>query len=82
MIGVSKFKRKLEEIVKEMEKLNVRKVWSSSLHKYRKNNKIKKQNLLITDLPNDEARFIFKDITEGSIVINSYSNDIILGAKI
>ena len=38
MIGVSKFKRKLEEIVKEMEKLNVRKVWSSSLHKYRKNN--------------------------------------------
>ncbi|HCE33107.1 MULTISPECIES: hypothetical protein [Fusobacterium] len=98
MIGVSKFKRKLEEIVKEMEKLNVRKVWSSSLHKNRKNNfkvskrflkdmidkinQIKKQNLLITDLPNDEARFIFKDITEGSIVINSYSNDIILGAKI
>ena len=96
MIGVSKFKRKLEEIVKEMEKLNVRKVWSSSLHKNRKNNfkvskrflkdmieKIEKeQNLLITDLPNDEARFIFKDITEGNIVINSYSNDIILGAKI
>ena len=45
-------------------------------------NQIKKQNLLITDLPNDEARFIFKDITEGNIVINSYSNDIILGAKI
>ena len=45
-------------------------------------NQIKKQNLLITDLPNDEARFILKDITEGSIVINSYSNDIILGAKI
>ena len=45
-------------------------------------NQIKIQNLLITDLPNDEARFIFKDITEGSIVINSYSNDIILGAKI
>jgi hypothetical protein len=98
MIGVSKFKRKLEEIVKEMEKLNVRKVWSSSLHKNRKNNfkvskrflkdmiekinQIKKQNLLITDFPNDEARFIFKDITEGNIVINSYSNDIILGAKI
>lgn len=98
MIGVSKFKRKLEEIVKEMEKLNVRKVWSSSLHKNRKNNfkvskrflkdmiekinQIKKQNLLITDLSNDEARFIFKDITEGNIVINSYSNDIILGAKI
>lgn len=98
MIGVSKFKRKLEEIVKEMEKLNVRKVWSSSLHKNRKNNfkvskrflkdmiekinQLKKQNLLITDLPNDEARFIFKDITEGNIVINSYSNDIILGAKI
>ena len=98
MIGVSKFKRKLEEIVKEMEKSNVRKVWSSSLHKNRKNNfkvskrflkdmiekinQIKKQNLLITDFPNDEARFIFKDITEGNIVINSYSNDIILGAKI
>ena len=42
MIGVSKFKRKLEEIVKEMEKLNVRKVWSSSLHKNRKNKSNKK----------------------------------------
>ena len=44
--------------------------------------KIEKPNLIITDLPNNEARFIFKDITEGNIVINSYSNEIILGAKI
>ncbi|KXA22295.1 hypothetical protein KST10_07400 [Fusobacterium animalis] len=98
MIEVYKFKRKLEKIVEEMEKLNIRKVWSSSLHKCRKNNfkitksflkemiekidKIEKPNLIITDLPNNEARFIFKDITEGNIVINSYSNEIILGAKI
>ena len=98
MIEVYKFKRKLEKIVEEMEKLNIRKVWSSSLHKCRKNNfkitknflkemiekidKIEKTNLIITDLPNNEARFIFKDITEGNIVINSYSNEIILGAKI
>lgn len=98
MVEVYKFKRKLEKIVEEMEKLNIRKVWSSSLHKCRKNNfkitksflkemiekidKIEKLNLIITDLPNNEARFIFKDITEGNIVINSYSNEIILGAKI
>ncbi|WP_335942425.1 hypothetical protein [Fusobacterium polymorphum] len=98
MIGIHKFKKKLEKIVEEMEKLNIRKVWSSSLHKNRKNNfkitksflkdmikkisKIEKQNLIITDLPNDEARFIFKDITEGNIIINSYSNEIILGARI
>ena len=98
MVEVYKFKRTLEKIVEEMEKLNIRKVWSSSLHKCRKNNfkitksflkemiekidKIEKLNLIITDLPNNEARFIFKDITEGNIVINSYSNEIILGAKI
>ena len=38
MIGLYKFKKKLEKIVEEMEKLNIRKVWSSSLHKNRKNN--------------------------------------------
>ena len=61
MIEVYKFKRKLEKIVEEMEKLNIRKVWSSSLHKCRKNNfKITKSFLkeMIEKIDKIERKFI------------------------
>lgn len=98
MISVNKFIKKLDIIIFQMEHFNLRKVWSTSLHRTRKNNfKINKTflkglisslkgldkiNLTITDLPNNEARFIFKDLTEGNVIIDSINKQIILGAKI
>lgn len=98
MITVNKFIKKLNEILNKMEVANLRKVRSTALHRARKNNfKITKSfirdliatlkglgktNLNITDLPNNEARYIFKDLTEGNIVIDSKRNQIILGALI
>nr|WP_293995095.1 hypothetical protein [uncultured Fusobacterium sp.] len=98
MITVNRFIKKLNEILSKMEIANLRKVRSTALHRARKNNfKITKSfirdliatlrgldkvNLSITDLPNNEARFIFKDLTEGNIVVDSKKNQIILGALI
>ncbi|WP_022820274.1 hypothetical protein [Fusobacterium russii] len=98
MISISKFIKTLEEILSGMDRLKVRKVLSVSLHKSGKNyykiNKsslqellekargIGKRNIVITDLPNNEARFVFKDLTEGKVIIDSQHNKIILGARI
>lgn len=98
MISISKFIKTLEEVLSGMDRLKVRKVLSVSLRKSGKNyykiNKsslqellekvrgIGKRSIVITDLPNNEARFIFKDLTEGKVIIDSQHNKIILGARI
>ncbi len=43
---------------------------------------INKSNIKETDLPNDEARYIFRDITEGKMIVNNLNNEIIIGANI
>lgn len=98
MISISKFIKTLEEILNGMDRLKVRKVWSVSLRKSGRNdykiNKsflqdllektkgIGKRNIIITDFPNNEARFVFKDLTEGKVIIDNLHNKIILGARI
>lgn len=98
MISISKFIKTLEEILSGMDRLKVRKVLSVSLRKSGKNyykiNKsslqdllekvrgIGKRNIVITDLPNNKARFVFRDLTEGKVIIDSQHNKIILGARI
>ncbi len=100
MISINRFMKKLEMIIEEMEKLNVRKIKSMALYKVRKNyakiNKtfiknmidnlkelgLNKTNIKETDLPNDEARYIFKDITEGKMIVNNLNNEIIIGVSI
>lgn len=98
MISISKFIKTLEEILSGMDRLKVRKVWSVSLRKSGRNdykiNKsflqdllektkgIGKRNIIITDFPNNEARFVFKDLTEGKVIIDNLHNKIILGARI
>lgn len=98
MISISKFIKTLEEILSGMDRLKVRKVWSVSLRKSGRNdykiNKsflqdllektkgIGKRNIIITDFPNNEARFVFRDLTEGKVIIDSQHNKIILGARI
>lgn len=87
-----------KKVIKNLEKLNSRKVVSVSLSRTNRNilkvtktlikdllNKIKeidKTNLTILDIPNDDSRYIFRDILEGKLVVNTLDKEMIIGVNI
>lgn len=87
-----------KKVIKNLEKLNSRKVVSVSLSRTNRNilkvtktlikdllNKIKeidKTNLTILDIPNDDSRYIFRYILEGKLVVNTLDKEMIIGVNI
>lgn len=98
MISTKKVIKNLEKLIDEMEKLNLRKVISVSLSRTNRNiskvtkalikdllskvKEINKTNLTISDIPNDDSRYIFRDILEGKLVVNTLDKEIIIGVNI
>ncbi len=100
MISIKKFRRRLEEILGEMEQSNARKITSITLHKTRRNDYRVSKNFLkgllktieemqktkvsmtILDLPNDDSRSIFRDITEGIFIMDSRSKELMIGVRL
>ena len=98
MLSTKRVIKILEKLIEEMEKINVRKVVSISLSETNRNipkvpkavikemlEEVKqknKTNLSIVDIPNDDSRYIFQDILNGKLVVNSLSKEIIIGIRI
>lgn len=98
MLSTKRVIKILEKLIEEMEKINVRKVVSISLSETNRNipkvpkavikemlEEVKqknKTNLSIVDIPNDDSRYIFQDILNGKLVVNSLSKEIIIGVRI
>lgn len=98
MISTSKLIKSLENVLNEMEKLNARKVRSISLSRTSRNSpkipkaaikamleKLKeseKTKLSIHDIQNDDSRFIYRDMTEGKLIVNILDKEVITGVRI
>lgn len=98
MISTSKLIKSLENVLNEMDKINARKVRSISLSRTSRNSpkipravikamleKLKeseKTKLSIHDIQNDDSRFIYRDITEGKLIVNILDREVITGVRI
>lgn len=98
MISTKKVIKNLERVIIEMDRLNARKAISVSLSRTHRNipkvtkslikdllNMVKemdKTNISILDIPNDDSRYIFRDIIEGKLVVNTLDKEVIIGVNI
>lgn len=98
MLSTKRVIKILERLIAEMEKINVRKVVSISLSETNRSipkipkavikemlEEIKqknKTNLSIVDIPDDDSRYIFRDILNGKLVVNNLSKEVIIGVRI
>ena len=88
MITINKFTKNLEKIIEDMKEMNIlkdNKVNRSFLKKLLdKSKELQKEKSKICekDFPKNEARFLFQDITEGTVVIDRNSHEMVIGVRL